>query len=179
MVKLLKSLFPLFLGTSILLPVDCARVRIAESDGKPIRNEIVRHEMHSGISRKTRKVSIKKGNSIVSIAEKFIGLPYKYGGTTPEGFDCSGFTSYVYKEAGYKIPRDTVEQFDSLNPVRAPKKGDLVFFKISGNRISHVGIYVGKYKFIHSPRTGKNVDYADMRNDYCKQRYAGSRTIVK
>ncbi len=116
------------------------------------------------------------GNSIVSIAKQYLGTPYRYGGTTPAGFDCSGFTGYVYKRAGIKLPRDARDQFRRLTEQKVPKPGDLVFFKINGSSISHVGIYVGNLKFIHSPRTGRSVEIADMRISYWKTRYAGART---
>jgi len=174
MEKTLKSLIMILFGISLFLPVDCAKVSVSESSAKPVRHKIEKTKIL-----KTQNVSMKKGDDIIKIAEQFLGLPYKFGGTTPAGFDCSGFTSYVYREAGISIPRDTEVQFSALNPVRVPKKGDLVFFKINGKRISHVGIYIGEYKFIHSPRTGKNVGYADMRIDYWKKRYAGSRTAIQ
>ncbi len=119
------------------------------------------------------------GQGIVSTAQKYLGTPYRYGGNSPAGFDCSGFTSYVYKKSGYRLPRATTGQYGKLNPVRAPKVGDLVFFRTSGKRISHVGIYVGDYQFIHAPSSGKTVSYADIRNSYWKPRYAGSRTIFR
>ncbi|MDH5654658.1 MAG: C40 family peptidase [Spirochaetia bacterium] len=170
MKHLLKSIsFVLILN--LFLPVNCAEVKVNESDAKPVK-----HEIYKSKPLKTQTVSVNRGDKILKIAEQFLGLPYKFGGNTPEGFDCSGFTGYVYKKAGIKIPRDTRDQFKALNPVKTPKKGDLVFFKITGNKISHVGIYAGNYKFIHSPRTGKNVEYTDIRIDYWKKRYAGSRT---
>lgn len=124
----------------------------------------------------TSGVTPQSGNTIVSIAKQYLGTPYRYGGTTPAGFDCSGFTGYVYKRAGIKLPRDARDQFRQLTEQKVPKPGDLVFFKIDGSSISHVGIYVGNLKFIHSPRTGRSVEIADMRIAYWKTRYAGART---
>jgi cell wall-associated NlpC family hydrolase len=126
-----------------------------------------------------RRVTKYDGKGIIGIAEKYLGTPYRYGGNTPSGFDCSGFTSYVYDRAGYNLPRATTAQYGKLNPVRVPEVGDLVFFRTSGNRVSHVGIYVGNYQFIHAPSSGKTVGYADIRNSYWKPRYAGSRTIFR
>lgn len=125
-----------------------------------------------------RKATLATDESIVDIAKQYLGIPYKFGGQSPKtGFDCSGFTGYVYRKAGYSLPRGADDQFASLTPVRKPQPGDLVFFRINGQRVSHVGIYAGNYRFIHAPRTGKNVGYADMRISYWKKRYAGARTI--
>ncbi len=118
------------------------------------------------------------GHKIATIAKQYIGLPYKYGGTSPDtGFDCSGFTGYVYGRVGYKLGRGADDQYDSMKAVKVPLVGDLVFFNIDGKRVSHVGIYLGDFKFIHSPRTGKNIGIADIRIDYWKKRYAGARSL--
>ena len=166
----LKYILSLIL-ISFFIPVNCAEVDIQESQAKPVR-----HDTYKSKPLTTQNVSLDAGDKIIEIAEKYLGLPYKYGGNTPAGFDCSGFTSYVYGKAGFQIPRDTRDQFSGMNSIRTPKRGDLVFFKIDGKKISHVGIYAGNYMFIHSPRTGKSVEYSDIRIDYWKTRYAGSRT---
>ncbi len=126
-----------------------------------------------------RRVTLYDGAGILTLAEDYLGAPYRAGGTTPAGFDCSGFTSYVYSKAGYRLPRSAADQYSKLNPVRAPAIGDLVFFRIDGNRISHVGVYAGGYRFIHAPSSGKEVSYADLRVAYWKSRYAGSRSIFR
>lgn len=123
----------------------------------------------------TKKITLYDREGIVEISKRYIGFPYKSGGNTPEGFDCSGFTQYVYKKAGYSLPRTTVDQYNLLEPVKIPKKGDLVFFSIYNNKVSHVGIYIGDFQFIHSPRTGKKVEIADLRNSYWKKHYIGAR----
>jgi cell wall-associated NlpC family hydrolase len=114
-------------------------------------------------------------NNIVNTAKKYLGVSYKYGGNDPGGFDCSGFTMYVYKKNRIRIPRSTNEQFTSGKRVkiREANPGDLVFFDINGRGISHVGIYTGNYRFIHAPRTGKNVSYANLKNPYWKKRFKG------
>ncbi len=121
------------------------------------------------------------GSKIVKTAQRYIGTDYKYGGNDPRGFDCSGFCNYVYKKNGYSIPRSAGEQFRAGKrvPIKRASPGDLVFFRIYGSRISHVGIYVGNYKFLHAPRRGKKVGYADMRKDYWRRRYAGTVTFFK
>jgi len=127
-----------------------------------------------------RRVTLYDGGGIVELARKQLGVRYQSGGESPSGFDCSGLVQYVYKKAGHQAPRTTTAQYAELTPLRVPRPGDLVFFRTSGDSsISHVGIYVGDFRFIHAPRTGKFVEYADVRTSYWKQRYAGARTIFR
>lgn len=126
-----------------------------------------------------RRITVYDGGGIANLAEQYLGVPYRPGGFSPSGFDCSGLTSYVYKEAGYSIPRSASAQYNALRPVRVPAVGDLVFFRTNGTSISHVGIYIGNYKFIHAPSSGKTVSIADLRLDYWKNSYAGARTIFQ
>lgn len=118
------------------------------------------------------------GRKIVKRASKYLGVGYVWGGTTASGFDCSGFTRYIYKSVGYRIPRNARGQFKHMHPIKEPGVGDLVFFRTRpGPAISHVGIYVGKRKFIHSPRPGHSIRYDSMDSKYWKTRYMGARTI--
>ena len=126
-----------------------------------------------------RRITVYDGGGIAKLAERYLGVPYKPGGHSPAGFDCSGLTSFVYDEAGYSIPRSASAQYSALRPVRVPEVGDLVFFRTMGNSVSHVGIYIGNYKFIHAPSSGKTVSIADMRIQYWKSSYAGARTIFQ
>ena len=97
-----------------------------------------------------------KGQNIVDFAKKYIGVPYVYGGSSPSGFDCSGFTSFVYKQFGYSINRTSQSQLNNGTYVSKEnlRPGDLVFFY---SAISHVGIYVGNGQMIHSPKPGRRV----------------------
>ncbi len=124
-----------------------------------------------------KKITVKDKEEIVKIAKQYLGYPYKSGGNTPNGFDCSGFTQFVYKKAGYVLPRTTSDQYFYLEPIKIPQKGDLVFFTIYRNQVSHVGLYIGNFKFIHAPRTGKSVEIADLRNPYWKKHFVGSRRV--
>jgi cell wall-associated NlpC family hydrolase len=119
-----------------------------------------------------------KRYSIVKTAEKYLGVRYKFGGTNPAGFDCSGFSSYVYKTNGFLLAHSAQQQFADGKRIgiRKAKPGDLVFFRIYGWKISHVGIYMGDYKFIHAPSRGKHVSFDDIRKDYWRKRYAGTVT---
>jgi cell wall-associated NlpC family hydrolase len=120
-----------------------------------------------------------KRYSVVKTAEKFLGVRYKFGGVDPKGFDCSGYSSYVYKVNGYLLPHSAQQQFAEGKRIgiRKAKPGDLVFFRISGWKISHVGIYMGEYRFIHAPSRGKHVSFDDIRKDYWRKRYAGTVTF--
>jgi len=116
---------------------------------------------------------------IIRTAESFIGVPYLWGGTSSEdGFDCSGLTMAVYQYNGLDLPRSSREQFDHGMPVERGRlqQGDLVFFKTSGgNKVSHVGIYIGKNRFIHAPGRGKKIGMDSLSKRYFSKRYAGGR----
>lgn len=92
-------------------------------------------------------------------AAKLKGTPYRYGGTTTRGFDCSGYTGYVYKKAGKKLPRTSRQQYSAVKHISraAAKPGDLVFFKSGGGGVYHVGIYAGKNLLWHASKPGKPV----------------------
>ena len=119
---------------------------------------------------------------IVRTAERFLGIPYQWGGTSPEtGFDCSGLTTSVYELNGLKIPRSSRQQYLSGTPVSREKilKGDLVFFATTRKKqVSHVGIYVRKNQFIHAPKKGKTIRFGSLSNGYFKKRYVGARTYL-
>ena len=120
-------------------------------------------------------------SDLVMSAMNFLGVPYRRGGNTEEtGFDCSGFTRHIFENSiGLVLPRRADEQATTaglLNINRAElKPGDLVFFNTMKRTFSHVGIYVGDDKFIHSPRTGAEVRIEDMRDSYWARRFTGAR----
>jgi cell wall-associated NlpC family hydrolase len=99
-----------------------------------------------------------RGSSVLSIAARYVGTPYVYGGTTPRGFDCSGYTRYVYARLGISLPRTANQQMLATERVSRSeaKPGDLVFF-VSGGRAYHNGIYAGNGMLYDSPRSGKSV----------------------
>ncbi|HYN28768.1 MAG TPA: C40 family peptidase [Dermatophilaceae bacterium] len=92
-------------------------------------------------------------SGVVGIARGLLGIPYRLGGTTPAGFDCSGFTSYVFRQVGTSLPRTAAAQQAAASRVSDPRPGDLVFF---GAPAYHVGIYTGPGTMIDSPRSGKS-----------------------
>lgn len=91
---------------------------------------------------------------VLAIAARYLGTPYVYGGATPAGFDCSGFTMYVFAQVGISLPRSAAAQQAAATPVSSPQPGDLVFF---GYPAYHVGIYAGNGMMYDSPRTGLSV----------------------
>ena len=112
---------------------------------------------------------------VVGIAMQYLGTPYVYGGESPSGFDCSGFTMYVFSRVGVSIPRTVSTQYAVGVPVSRSElqAGDLVFF----NGLGHVGIYIGGGSFIHSPHTGDVVKISSMTGWYADT-YVGARRIL-
>lgn len=107
------------------------------------------------------------GKRAASVAVGQVGAPYRYGGSSPAGFDCSGLVQYSYAAAGMKIPRTTTGQWAQMSPVkeRDMRAGDLLFFKVSG-KMSHVGLYLGGGRFVHAPSTGRTVSIEDLDSRY-------------
>lgn len=103
-----------------------------------------------------------------------LGTPYDWGGmSTEEGFDCSGLTTYIYREANIDLPRTARSQYRATKHVsrRNLKPGDLVFFRLHSRHVDHVGIYIGDNRFIHAPRRGKNVSFAELTNSYWSRHF--------
>ena len=102
------------------------------------------------------------------------GAPYVWGGETPNGFDCSGLVFYAYKLAGKDVPRTTAQLHRSAKPVvrSALMPGDLVFFDIDG-KVSHVGIYVDRDRFVHAPRAGRDVSVESLNNEFYRAAFSG------
>ena len=119
------------------------------------------------------------GEQIVNYAYNFLGTPYVWGGSSPSGFDCSGFTQYVFKQMGYSIKRTAAQQLTCGYAVTDLQLGDLVFFEntyTTGADASHVGIYVGDNQFIHAASGGVKV--TDLSDDYYAARYIGARRVI-
>lgn len=120
--------------------------------------------------------TISVGSEIAIRAISLLGAPYKYGGSGPAGFDCSGLVQFVYDEVGIEVPRTAAEQFRTAEPVKVDDlaPGDLLFFKIHGKRVSHVGIYTGSGRFIHAPQTGRPIELRSLDDNYYRPRLAGA-----
>jgi len=121
-------------------------------------------------------------SELVKTARRFIGIPYRWGGTTAEnGFDCSGLTMVTYRLNGLNLPRVSRSQYQAGKWIAKSKlrPGDLVFFATKGGtRVTHVGMYIGNNEFIHAPRTGKNVRIEKMSNSFFAKTYVGGRTYL-
>lgn len=120
------------------------------------------------------------GSSAVSIAYQYLGVPYVYGGASPSGFDCSGFTMYVYSQLGISLPHGATPQLNYGTSVSRSdlQPGDLVFFSDYGYAASHVGIYVGDGQFIHASSSSSNgycVCVSSLTSGYYDSHYAGAR----
>jgi len=120
----------------------------------------------------------RKGESAVSFARKYIGTRYVWAGSSPGGFDCSGFTRYVYKQMGVSLPRTASDQFNTGMRVKAPGVGDLVFFTTYESGASHVGIYIGDNQFIHASSGAGKVTINSISDAYYHSRYLGARRVV-
>ena len=137
----------------------------------------------SGFITKISKVSqnvSNKASDLVMNAMGFLGVPYRRGGSDDNGFDCSGFVRSMYEQTlGKVLPRSAREQADATEKIdkKDLQPGDLVFFNTMRQTFSHVGIYVGDNKFIHSPRPGKQVKVEDMRQSYWLSRFTGARRV--
>lgn len=142
----------------IVQPEDYAVARYRDADNSRLRNELVK------------------------TAERYLGVPYRWGGESPaSGFDCSGLTMVVYQLNGLQLPRTSSQQWRTGTPVRKHQllKGDLVFFATAGGRkVSHVGIYTGDGQFLHAPRRGRNIQVASLSNSYYRSRYVGARSYM-
>ncbi|SFC64693.1 NlpC/P60 family protein [Bacillus sp. OV322] len=136
--------------------------------------------MVPGLSQ-SAKASPSPGQEAAATAGLYNGKPFKWGGTTPNGFDASGFTQYVFSHsyAKLKLPRTVKEQYKMGSPVQKKtlKEGDLVFFKIDGKNVSFVGIFLGQDQFIAAASKGVSIQSLSLK--YYSERYAGAKRIVK
>ncbi len=116
---------------------------------------------------------------LISAAQRFIGVPYVFGGSTPDGFDCSGFIRYVYGAAGITLPRSADEQYYVGYAVNAESllPGDLVFFSTYEEGVSHSGIYIGGDRFI-SATTSSGVHIDSLYDEYWNSRFIGAKRIM-
>lgn len=121
----------------------------------------------------------KLNSSLLSTAKKYIGIPYKFGGATPKGFDCSGFVQFVFSQHGQSLPRGADSQFAIGKPVQRNllQPGDLVFFTTYESGPSHNGIYLENGQFIHAS-SSRGVMISKLGEAYWKSRYLGARRVL-
>lgn len=160
--------------------------------GAPAEDDVGRFMGDQGLLSKLEQVSTKlervghtvtdRASDLVITAMGFLGVPYKRGGNTAEtGFDCSGFVRAMYqKTIGLVLPRRANEQAAATEAIdkKDLRPGDLVFFNTMKRAFSHVGIYVGEGKFIHSPKPGAQVRVEDMGQNYWQRRFDGARRVM-
>jgi cell wall-associated NlpC family hydrolase len=116
------------------------------------------------------------GTDVARTAIQYIGTPYRYGGDSPRGFDCSGLVLYSHERVGLNVPRTAAAQSEAAKPVPIDelRPGDLVFFRVDGREVDHVGIYLGAGRFVHAPRTGRAVTSANLGDPYYVKRFYGA-----
>lgn len=159
---------------------------LVQSDSVPqvVRETIKSYDMKSFtiiggksvVTEQAEKMLTFDPSVIVNTAKKHIGTPYKWAGTTPGGFDCSGFVMYVFGQHDINVPRTTTDIWNKGKRVSNPSVGDVVVFTTYKPGPSHVGIYIGDNKFIHSGDRG--VEISSMDNVYWKPRYMGAVSFI-
>jgi cell wall-associated NlpC family hydrolase len=164
-----KNVFYIFLFLLLSIAVGSC-VRIPSADDFPNAD---------GGTMKNQQLGTVR-NLIVSQSYRKIGIPYRYGGSTTNSFDCSGLTQYVYREAGIKIPRTTKHQLRESQTISYQQllPGDLAFYKTS-TKSRHVGIYIGNNQMIHASTGSKQVRKTNITNSYWRQRFTKFGRFVK
>jgi NlpC/P60 family len=169
------------LGTALAAPQS-----VRQPAMRPVDDQGLLDSMASSVASKSTQLitTVRDGTSnLVDSAMNFLGVRYKLGGNTAEtGFDCSGFTRYVFENSlGRVLPHRADEQANAPELAKVDKKdlkpGDLVFFDTMRRTFSHVGIYLGDGKFIHSPRTGETVRIEDINISYWAKHFTGARRV--
>ncbi|HEY5672182.1 MAG TPA: C40 family peptidase [Malonomonas sp.] len=124
----------------------------------------------------TGSAATLSGLTVVEHAREMLGIPYLYGGDSPQGFDCSGLVSYAYQQAGIEVPRTSSDQYRYAQkvPLHSLLPGDLLFFRLQPPKVSHVAIYDRDGRFIHAPSSGKEVSYASLDNPYWREHLLGA-----
>lgn len=156
-----------------IIPVSTSGSSSTNASSTPIKNQGTNAESNSSA-----------GSAIVACAKKYLGVPYVYGGSSPSGFDCSGFTQYVMKQCGYSIYRTASTQFKNNGTAVSRENlqpGDLVFFRSPGSTYAatHVGIYIGDGQFIHASTTGSTVRINSIDSAWYSKIFVGGRRIAQ
>ncbi len=136
----------------------------------------------SAVMTKASRGEDSVADKLIGFAKRFIGVRYRWGGTTPKGFDCSGFTKYVFDNIGVDLNRTSTSQAAQGERVSKSglQPGDLVFFDTNGghNRINHVGIYIGGGRFIQASSTGTGVTISDIDSGFYANTYMTARRVL-
>lgn len=135
-----------------------------------VHSSLVTKSSGSGVVQASAKTASVSSSAVVSKALALKGIPYRFGGTTTAGFDCSGFVQYAFKKAGKSVSRTTLSQYAQSYKVSSPRPGDLVFFANTYRPgISHVGIYVGNNQFVHSG--GSKAEVKSLNDPYWGKKF--------
>ena len=168
-----NSLPPLELPAAGALPA--ATAAIASPDTAPLASQLQALQAAQAAPSTSEKMK-----SVLQRAFSLLGTPYRWGGSSPDtGFDCSGLVGYVFRTIGIDLPRVSRSMAHEGTEVAnrdALAEGDLVFFGKRG-RIDHVGIYIGDGKFLHAPRTGRDVTVSRLDSGYWAQRFMQARRV--
>jgi cell wall-associated NlpC family hydrolase len=117
-----------------------------------------------------------RGDALAVFALQLRGVPYRYGGATLDGFDCSGLVFYAHRQLGLTVPRTSRDQADEAHFIKPRKlrRGDLVFFRIESRTVNHVGIYIGGHRFVHAPGAGKPVTINSLDDEFYAARFTSA-----
>ena len=166
-------------GNSKAITTSVKQQKKPTTQGKPATVQ-VKHKVTNHTAKPLRTVPVS-GNvkEILAYANTFTGVPYKFGGTTPAGFDCSGYIRHVFQKVGVQLPRQADEQYTVGKKVEKQnlQPGDLVFFETYEPGVSHSGIYIGDGQFI-SATSSSGVAVADIDDSYWGPRYVGAKRVL-
>lgn len=166
-------------GSSKAITTSVKQQKKTTTQGKPATVQ-VKHKVTNHTAKPLRTVPVS-GNvkEILAYANTFTGVPYKFGGTTPAGFDCSGYIRHVFQKVGVQLPRQADEQYTVGKKVEKQnlQPGDLVFFETYEPGVSHSGIYIGDGQFI-SATSSSGVAVADIDDSYWGPRYVGAKRVL-
>lgn len=153
-----------------------APVEIASADTAPLAAQLVALQQAQASPSTSSRMK-----TVLQRAFALLGTPYRWGGTSPEGgFDCSGLVGYVFRTIGIDLPRVSramATEGTAVADRTALAEGDLVFFGKRG-QVDHVGIYIGEGKFLHAPRTGRDVTVSSLDSGYWSQKYMEARRVA-
>ena len=154
------------------------------SNREQILKQFAENGQYTQTTRTNNDRTSGSADELIGNAMGLLGVAYRYGGTSAStGFDCSGFMQHIFKRAmGINLPRTSEEQARMGSSVSRSdlQPGDMVFFRtLGGGRISHVGLYIGNDRFIHAPRTGKNIEITSLSHKYWSSKYAFARRVKK
>ncbi|MEL7568387.1 MAG: NlpC/P60 family protein [Dehalobacterium sp.] len=169
------------IGQVINLPLSSKNISLASrSDNGRSRDNIEAEASTQADEEEDKETIDDLAAKVIDYAKEFLGCAYSYGADGPKSFDCSGFTMFVFKHFDIELPHNSASQAKEGSKVEQSDliPGDLVFFKTSGDGISHVGLYIGKGDFIHASTGGRKVEITSLSETYYYNRYVTARRIL-